>query len=315
MREDLANSLLESVHTKYKEGIRMRKKEKFNDWLFRYQYIYRSRFSEKSKQRFLRALVTDIAEIREDISVIEYDRQKKYASRNIYVGNVEKADHIICTYYDTPPKHFGSYFLFDRKEQARRTTISILISSLLMILFGILVTSFYIKFLTTEFVLFSFQTLLLISFFGGYFVLLGRITKGALNKKTLARNTSSVLALLKIINETRSKRIAFAFIDEGSYGEKGLKSLLESAKNSTQIFYLDSVGANAPLYALGNGFNKTQLRKLGIESGLSKDKINYLFSAKTTIKDKKRIFYLNKKELKQKRLNKDNLTKTVELLT
>ncbi len=64
--------------------------------------------------------MTDIAKIREDVRVIEYDQQKKYASRNVYVGNIMRADRVICTFYDTPPESIGSYQLFDRKDQAKK---------------------------------------------------------------------------------------------------------------------------------------------------------------------------------------------------
>ena len=47
----------------------MEQSEVFKDWLFRYQYVYRLRRTEKSKKRFLAALVTDIAKIREDVRV------------------------------------------------------------------------------------------------------------------------------------------------------------------------------------------------------------------------------------------------------
>mgnify|MGYP007028656928 CR=1 FL=1 len=43
-------------------------KDRFNDWLFRYRYIYRSRLSDRSKKRFLNALVTDISQIRKRYS-------------------------------------------------------------------------------------------------------------------------------------------------------------------------------------------------------------------------------------------------------
>lgn len=54
----------------------MEQTEGFKDWLFRYQYVYRLRRTEKSKKRFLAALVTDIAKMRKDVRVIEYDQQK-----------------------------------------------------------------------------------------------------------------------------------------------------------------------------------------------------------------------------------------------
>ena len=94
----------------------------FNDRLARYSFMYRSRNSNKEKTRFLKALVTDISQVRKDISVIEYSNQKKFSARNVYVGNIEKADQIVCTYYDTPPAYLGDYVLFDRKKQQKQTT-------------------------------------------------------------------------------------------------------------------------------------------------------------------------------------------------
>ena len=96
-------------------------KDRFNDWLFRYRYIYRSRLSDRSKKRFLNALVTDISQIRKDIRVIEYDLKHKAASRNVYIGDIAQADRIICTYYDTPPQHFGAYhFLIERRKVVKQ---------------------------------------------------------------------------------------------------------------------------------------------------------------------------------------------------
>lgn len=74
----------------------MEQTEGFKDWLFRYQYVYRLRRTEKSKKRFLAALVTDIAKMRKDVRVIEYDQKKNYAARNVYVGNIKQADRIIA---------------------------------------------------------------------------------------------------------------------------------------------------------------------------------------------------------------------------
>lgn len=293
----------------------MQQKEVFNDWLFRYQYIYRSRLLKASKQRFLKALVTDIAQIREDIQVIEYARERKFTSRNIYVGDVEKADRIICTYYDTPPQYFSSYLFFNRKEQGRRTTRFILAYSILMVFFGILGTLSYIQFMGSGFVLLSLQTLGASILIVLYFILLGRMTKGVWRNKNLVRNTSSVLTLLQMISETKNKRMAFAFIDEGSYGEKGLEVLEEISKKDARIFYLDSIGANAQLHALGKDFSRKRSESLGIKHIPSKNRINYLFSAKSELENEQEIYYLDKKELNKKTLNKDNMLKAVALLS
>ncbi|WP_347239696.1 mannonate dehydratase [Enterococcus lactis] len=79
----------------------MKKNELFRDWEFRYRYVYLKRRTKKSKQRFLSALVSDIYSMRTDVTVIAYDTPA-YRSKNIYVGDIEKAEKVICTYYDTP---------------------------------------------------------------------------------------------------------------------------------------------------------------------------------------------------------------------
>lgn len=291
----------------------MQQNEKFKDWLFRYQYIYRIRSTDKSKGRFLSALVTDISEMREDIKVIEYNRHKKYALRNVYIGNIEKADRIICTYYDTPPKNFGSYELFNLKEQKKQTISFILISSILMVLLGVIGTFLYMQNASNAFSLSSFSTILIILTYGIYFFLLGKVTKGLSSHKTLIRNSSSILALLRMINEIRDERIAFAFIDEGSFGEGGLEGLSTSHKKNAKIFMLDSIGSSAPLHVLGNDFSMEKVTALKIDYLPSDKKINYIFSARTLEKEQKTNFYLDKSDLKQKNLNMQNLTKVVEL--
>ncbi|HIF1775888.1 TPA: hypothetical protein ACXXZW_002205 [Enterococcus faecium] len=113
----------------------MKKNELFRDWEFRYRYIYRKRRTKKSKQRFLSALVSDIYSMRTDVTVIAYDTLA-YRSKNIYVGDIEKAEKAICTYYDTPVHALGSYFMFDWKDQRKKTIYSILLSFILLFSLG-----------------------------------------------------------------------------------------------------------------------------------------------------------------------------------
>lgn len=291
----------------------MQQNENFKDWLFRYQYVYRIRSTEKSKGRFLSALVKDISEIREDIQVIEYNRHRKFVSRNVYVGNIETADKIICTYYDTPPKSYGSYELFNLKEQKKQTIGFILASSIMIVILGIIGTFIYMQYSTNAFNLTSFSTILIILIYGVYFLLLGKITKGLPSRKTLIRNTSSILALLEIISETKDEKTAFAFIDEGSFGGGGLEILSTSHKKKAKIFMLDSIGSDAPLHVLGNDFSKEKMTKLKIDYPLSNQRINHVFSARTLEREKKTVFYLNKSDLKQKTIDIENLTKVVDL--
>lgn len=288
----------------------MEQSEVFKDWLFRYQYVYRLRRTEKSKKRFLAALVTDIAKMREDVRVIEYDQQKKYASRNVYVGNIKQADRVICTFYDTPPESIGSYQLFDRKDQARKTTTFILASTLIAILLGVIGTLIYMRLSPDSFQLNSLSTIMIMLIYAGYFILLGKITKGLSNRKTLVRNTSSILAMLKMIAENKQKNIAYAFLDEGSYGNKGLEELQRQVNGHCKIYYLDSVGATAPLHLVGK---LPSNKKIGenVEYQEADQKVSYLFSAR---KDQTNAaFYLNPADLKKKQLNMDNIVTVTNL--
>ncbi|MBO0458913.1 hypothetical protein JZO77_19450 [Enterococcus hulanensis] len=288
----------------------MEQTEGFKDWLFRYQYVYRLRRTEKSKKRFLAALVTDIAKMREDVRVIEYNQQKKYAARNVYVGNIKQADRVICTFYDTPPESFGSYQLFDRKDQAKKTTRFILASTIVAILLGIIGTLIYMRLSPNSFQLNSIGTLGIVAIYAAYFALLGKVTKGLSNRKTLVRNTSSILAMLKMIAENKQKNIAYAFLDEGSYGNKGLDELQDQVKNHCKIYYLDSVGASAPLHLIGESPNSSKING-NVDYQAADQKVSYLFSAR---KDQEHAgFYLNPADLKEKQLNMENIATVTSL--
>lgn len=66
---------------------------------------------------------------------LDYDTLA-YRSKNIYVGDIEKAEKVICTYYDTPVHALGSYFMFDWKDQRKKTIYSILLSFILLFSLG-----------------------------------------------------------------------------------------------------------------------------------------------------------------------------------
>ena len=143
--------------------------------------------------------------------------------------------------------------------------------------------------------------------------MLGKITKGSASRKTLIRNTSSVLAMLAMISEAKGEKTAFAFVDEGSFGESGLEAMLMPQNKKAKKFYLDCVGADAPLHVIGNDVSQEKLSALQIDHQLSNERITYIFSAKTSEKEKKTSFYLDKADLDRKTLNMENIAKVMEL--
>lgn len=273
--------------------------ENFKDWQFRYQYLYGVRRSEKSKRKFISALVTDLAQMGRDPQVMEFDQQQKSASRNIYVGDLQKAKRVICTYYDTPPSFLGDYVLFDRSTQSKKTMAFLLITTIVAALLGLLAVLAAIKYNLFDFDFSRPQTYLgialLLLFFWGF----GKVTRGLSNRRNLIRNTATILMMLAMIEKGGDPETAYAFIDEGSFGERGLQVLQDSLKKGTKIYLLDSVGAAAPLYFKGKEivpFDEDWAK-------LSQAPINYVFSGEADPKG----FYLSKTLLKQKELNLANL--------
>lgn len=116
-----------------------------------------------------------------------------------------------------------------------------------------------------------------------------------------------------MIGEVESKKIAFAFVDEGSFGEMGLEVMKDSCKKKAKICFLDSVGADAPLQYMGNDIRQDKLNQLSISHHPSKSTINYIISAETSKTEQGTQFFLTKAVLNQKKLNLENVAKLIDL--
>lgn len=283
--------------------------EGLKDWTFRYQSIYRLRRTNKQKQRFLSALATDIMKMRADIKVIEYKQNKKYVSSNLYVGDIEQADQIICAYYDTPPRSIGAYELFNRKKQSQSVTAFILLSVVGYLLVGLGLTWFYMGSATRAFDL-SGSTFVAILCYGSYFYLFSKVAKGLSNRQNLVRNTSSVLAVLSLIDQVKRRKTAFAFIDEGCFGDLGLAALKESCGSSAKIYLLDCVGAETALHVMGEPLPE-KLAEISVQS----DSVAHIFGAKVSETTEGNRYYLEKSDLKNQKLNTDNLMTLIKLFS
>lgn len=286
----------------------MAQTENFKDWLFRYQYLYGIRRSDKSKKRFIGALVADLAAMGAAPQVIEYDQQKKSASRNVYVGDLKRAKKVICTYYDTPPISIGDYVFFDRKRQSRQTVLAILMGSLVLLLLGglglawLMSNSWFSLDFTRPLTYVSIVALLV------FFLLLGRVTKGLANRRNLVRNTGSVLLLLSMIEANRNPFVAYAFIDEGTFGERGLEVLQSSLPKGTPVYFLEAVAAKAPLYIKDR---ETTLFSKEAVAAKTKDQVRYIFSGEPGTEG----FTLSKKLLRSKEMNMENIEQLITALS
>src|SRR5699024_3289864 len=116
--------------------------EQLKDWYVRYHKIFRKRYSRKQKDRFLKSLVADIKHTRSDMELNSFNlyEEDKRTYRNLYVGDIQKARTVICAYYDTPAVLLGSYNLFDTKNRKNDTTRSVIITSGILLLIGLIYT-------------------------------------------------------------------------------------------------------------------------------------------------------------------------------
>ena len=278
----------------------------WKDWFIRYSSIYKCRYTKKEKTKFLKAFVADIAQIRKDVSVIEY----QHGITNVYVGDIEHADKIVCTYYDTPPIYFKNYALFDTNKQKKQILQAIILCTTLWILFGGFFTYLLFRYFLSDFTLVSVQTVIIAILYFLYFKILSNISKGATNRKTLIRNTSSMLCVLDLLYRyPTNKKIAFAFLDNGCNGGHGLEILCKSVNKHAKIYHLDCIGADANLYGLGKFVNKTN--QIDIQMIPSKKRVQYLFCSDQKDKDS---YYLSNKVCKQKDMNFDNYLAVKEIL-
>ncbi|OUK45540.1 hypothetical protein BU183_02130 [Enterococcus faecium] len=138
---------------------------------------------------------------------------------------------------------------------------------------------------------------------------MGKAARGWPSRQTFIRNTSSILTMLEMIRTIDDPSVAYAFVDEGCYGEKGLDSVRSGMKKEAILFYLDSVGADTPLQFSGNYFsNKEQWLKQ--VDKLKEKNVNYIFKAK---KKQAKFFELTKKDLRGKTFNWQNANQIIAL--
>lgn len=283
---------------------------KLQDWYLRYGFILDKRFTDKQKEKFVRSLITDVTSIRMDLKTDQFRYSEKGEEyTNIYVGNVEKADQIICTYFDTPSLHLGGYHFFDKSINKRNTLIVNFSLSIIWLILGFLLTLYVAMPIFNTYSLVNIRVVFLILVFILYFILLNKFSRGIAKRKNLVRNSSSILSILDFMasNRNRAKnKVAYAFLDSGVTNDQGLERLKEISKG--RILLLDSVGSENELYLVGttekelNKYpNSNHIQKEQLDE-LEEKRVSYLISA-----HHEENFYLNRKEIRSSNMNTKNI--------
>lgn len=289
----------------------MNQQEKIKDWYVRYHLIFSKRYTRKQKDRFLNSLYADLSKFRGDIKLdtFKLSEKDKNEYRNLYVGDINRADKIICTYYDTPSVRFGPYHFFDTEHRIKRTTTFILFSSIIYIIMGLLFTLFVAIPVFQSNGLASLPFISCIIFFIVYFYFLGKITRGWPRKSNLVQNTSSVLLLMNCIASLNTKRVAFAFLDAGSTSNKGLERLMNE-RNRADFYLLDSIGSEKPLYQVNPELNQFELIDSVDQAKPLNSRLVYIISGDQVDNQ----FVLSRNDLKRNELNDQNMNNTYSFL-
>lgn len=287
----------------------MAQQQQLMDWFIRYGSILKKRSTHRQKERFLQAFKTDISAIRDDFKIDDFQLHPKdpYTYHNVYVGDMHRATRIICTYYDTPTVVWRDYAYFDTKQHEQSATWFIMFTALLYIIAGGLFTWLVTIPMLTRGQLLSVVSILMVIGYLFYFLILGQMTRGWPSQHTLIQNSSSLVALLGVLDVQRKPNVAFAFVDAGCTNDAGLKRVLRRKKGNCRFFMVENIGGDTPLYAITNDTAHQHRDIEGFENTTTAmemdDRITYLISAK---KDGNR-FILPLAQLRQKKINAMNM--------
>lgn len=283
------------------------------DLYIRYQGIFGKRCTKNQKKKFIKSLITDLKLFGlNNIKKDHFDIDGK-TGVNIYVGDISRANKIICTYYDTPFKHIGNYHPFKTNKGKKNTLFYIVIIATLFILLGILLTKLIIvPFFQNENQSLIGKIIILVGYFI-FFTIFGKYIKGKPRKRNLIRNTSSLLVLLIDLfeNQFTEEDIAFVFLDNGCTNNSGWIRLLEVNKKA-RILGLDSVGADGVLI-FGEVDKNYSLKRIVDTNSMRNKERNHLilFSADQNKKDP---YIISKKKLNSNRLNEINMENASEII-
>lgn len=280
--------------------------EQFNDWVIRYNHLFRARYTKKQKKKFLQSFLTDLTAIRQDVEV--RGDKKDSDSYHIVVGDLERARYVLATYYDTPAIYQGAYKFFDSKSQQKKTTRPIIFYALFMLVLGVILT-YYVSIPIFNNGI-SFKSVVLVLFYFIYFWIFGKVTSGWPEKHNVIRNNSSVLYLLQYIAKQPKSKFAFVFYDNGCQGDKSIQKILKKLNiNKQTLFVLDCIGGPENLTIVSNKKSQIQQNYFIEKVDEQIDPNCKFLIAPTNDSKEDHDLFLDKVTLKSKELNEVNFTK------
>lgn len=222
--------------------------------MVRYGAIFGKRYTVAQKIRFLTSIEKDFQAAGYTTAIM---RAKQGSNRiyNLYVGDVDHADTIITTYYDTPSKSFGliPYMPLTMKQRGLAQLLVSFVPFLVIVLCGALFVLKVVNPVWGNGILDFWDGLVAIGL-AVFIVAFVKNAKGIPNRFNVVRNSSGVIACLDLaqsLNPAQRKQVAFALTDYGAlnrFGEVMLKDQIGDGLDKKQVILLDSIGGTGDIF-------------------------------------------------------------------
>lgn len=233
-----------------------------SDLVLRYGVILGKRFTQGQKRRFLAAAAQQFqlcgfgAALEEDKHAVKAAGAKKFF--NLYAGDIQKADVLYVTYYDTPAASVSKRkaVAFDAGYRAQDLWASMAALIAIAAVAATLIWRFVWQQLDAAGPL-SFWGVLFVACCVGVLAFVTNYREGFAARNNMVRNSSSLAIFFELAREAHEvgldRKVAFALVDEGCRSERGLEMLRERlGKHRPRIVYVDSLGSDGEVVCLTN---------------------------------------------------------------
>ncbi|RKS85975.1 hypothetical protein DES39_1393 [Orbus hercynius] len=226
--------------------------DSLTDLILRYCIIFGRRFFAKEKISFLRVFSKEVMQLGYQLDAklarLQLTKRRHQNFYNGYIGDLHKADIIICTHYDTGVKNFNltNKYAFNSYFDKKNYLISLL-PIIIAFLISIALNLFLFIPGIREVGLISFSGLLSLLTTIVLFYFIVRYHSGVPNQKNFVCNSSSLILLLNVmskLDKKRKRKIAFVLLDGGCTNSFGLRMLESYSKDILKktIIFVDSIG-------------------------------------------------------------------------
>ena len=299
--------------------------DKFKDLVLRYCVIFGKRFTSKEKITFLRVISKELTQLG---YIVDAKLAKlKLATRryenyyNAYIGNLDQAELIICTYYDTGIKNFNFNKKYAFTPHFSKLGYFISISPIIFLFITSLVLNYWVfipkiqlqGFFSIPGISSIVSTILL------FFIIL-KYKSGIPNQKNFVCNSSSIITIINLINKLdkkEKKKIAFVLYDDGNNGQYGLKMLENYAKQlkNKKFIFIDSIGNGDELIYLKPEESNIHLENIVFKQGTMDIQFpNYIMMTSGTMDNSGKIMINNAFSSKDNNLSEETINKHTQSL-